>query len=65
MSRRSAVAAPNHPSVDAALAVTGAGGNAVDAALAAMIVASVTEPGMVSLGGGGYVAVWPRTATPR
>jgi gamma-glutamyltranspeptidase/glutathione hydrolase len=34
----------------------------VDAAVAAMLVAMVTEPGIVSLGGGAYVTVWPAGA---
>lgn len=36
-----------------------AGGNAVDAALAAVLVASVTEPGVVSAAGGAYITVAP------
>ena len=38
------------------------GGNAVDAALAAVLVASVTEPGVVSAAGGAYVTVAPSDA---
>jgi gamma-glutamyltranspeptidase/glutathione hydrolase len=64
VSRHAAVAAPNQQAVDAALSVAGAGGNAVDAALAAMFVAASTEPGMVSLGGGGFVSVWPADGDP-
>ncbi len=56
--------------VDVALAATGpvslaagrgmarAGGNAVDVAVAAAVAAMATEPGIVSLGGGAFVAVW-------
>ena len=40
------------------------GGNAVDAALASAFVALATEPGIVSLGGGAYVAVWPVDGAP-
>jgi gamma-glutamyltranspeptidase/glutathione hydrolase len=36
-----------------------AGGGAVDAAVAAMLVAMVNEPGIVSLAGGAYVTIWP------
>lgn len=54
---RVAVAAPNADAVLAATEVALAGGNAVDAAAAAMLVAMVTEPGVVSPLGGGFVAV--------
>jgi len=34
------------------------GGNAVDAAVAAMLVAMISEPGVCSLGGGGFITIW-------
>jgi gamma-glutamyltranspeptidase/glutathione hydrolase len=34
------------------------GGNAVDAAVAAALVAMITEPGVCALGGGGFVTIW-------
>ena len=48
----------------AGLGVAAEGGNAVDAALAAAFVALATEPGMVSFGGGAFVAVWPAGGEP-
>jgi len=36
-----------------------AGGNAVDAAIAATLVSINTEPGVCSLGCGGYITIWP------
>ncbi len=59
-----AVAAPNPACTDAALEVSRLGGNAVDAAIAATVVATATEPGIVSLLGGGFVAVWPVDGQP-
>jgi len=44
--------------------VADAGGNAVDAALAATLAASVTEPGMIGPGCSGFVTVWPAGAEP-
>jgi len=58
-SQRIAVAATGLQSLQAGLSVADQGGNAVDAALAAAMVALATEPGMVSFGGGAYVSVWP------
>ena len=63
-SARVAVAATGAQSLAAGLAVADDGGGAVDAALAAAFVALATEPGMVSLGGGAFVAVWPATGSP-
>jgi gamma-glutamyltranspeptidase / glutathione hydrolase len=61
---RVAVSATGHQALAAGLEVAGDGGNAVDAALAASFVALATEPGMVSLAGGCYAAVWPADGEP-
>ncbi len=50
------VVAGGHPGVcDAAAAVLHSGGNAFDAAIAAGFAAAVGEPGLTSLGGGGFL----------
>jgi gamma-glutamyltranspeptidase/glutathione hydrolase len=54
-----AVAAPNDLAAQAGVGVAMDGGNAVDAAVAAAVVTMVTEPGLVSLTAGGFVAVQP------
>ncbi|MDP9240963.1 MAG: gamma-glutamyltransferase, partial [Actinomycetota bacterium] len=54
-----AVAASNPLAADAALALAEAGGNAVDAALAAIFVAMVCELGVCSPAGGAFVTVAP------
>ena len=54
-----AVAAPNTASVEAATAIAELGGGAVDAAVAALLVAMVNEPGVVSIDAGAFVTVWP------
>ena len=60
-----AVAAPSEVAADAARQVALAGGNAVDAALAAALVAMVNEVGIVSLSSGAFVTVQPAgTGTP-
>ena len=56
---RIGIAAPNAASADAALYVASAGGGAVDAAIAAMLIAMVNEPGIVSLTGGAFITIWP------
>ncbi len=56
-----AVAAPNPAAADAAETVARAGGSAVDAAIAAALVAMVNEVGLVSLSSGGFVGVQPAT----
>jgi gamma-glutamyltranspeptidase / glutathione hydrolase len=61
---RIAVAATGRQSLEAGLAAAADGGTAVDAALAAAFVALATEPGMVSFGGGAFVAVWPAGGEP-
>ena len=50
-----AVAAGNADTASAAVEVLRAGGNAYDAAVAAGFAAAVTEPGLSSLGGGGFL----------
>ncbi|MBA2456570.1 MAG: gamma-glutamyltransferase [Nocardioidaceae bacterium] len=58
-SRAVAVAAPSEAAAEAGREMTAAGGNAVDAALAASLVTMVNEPGIVSLGSGCFVTVQP------
>lgn len=52
-----AVAAPNQHAAQAGAWVADRGGNACDAALAAMFVAMVAEPGIVSVASGAYLTV--------
>ncbi len=59
MANRVAVAASNPLAVDAALRLAQDGGNAVDAGLAAILVAMVCEPGICSPAGGAFVMVAP------
>lgn len=54
-----AIAAPNTAAADAGEAVVGAGGNAIDAALAAALVTMVNEVGIVSPSAGGFLTVQP------
>ena len=64
MSRQVAVAATGPVAVQAGLAAARAGGNAVDAAIASMVAAMSTEPGIVSALGGAYVTIWPADGEP-
>lgn len=59
-----ALASSSELAAAAGAAVAGDGGNAVDAAVAAMLVSMNTEPGVCSLGGGGYLTVWAPGAAP-
>lgn len=54
-----ALAAPNDLSADAGARLAAEGGNAVDAAIGAALVATVTEPGICALAGGAYLTVRP------
>ncbi|WP_131103746.1 gamma-glutamyltransferase [Ornithinimicrobium sufpigmenti] len=64
MTSRAAIAAPNAYATDAAQHALAEGGTAVDAAIAAMLMAAHTEPGIVSLLGGCFINVWPHTGDP-
>lgn len=55
MGGQAAVAAGDRQTVEAAVTVLRAGGNAVDAAIGAGFAAAVAEPGLTSLGGGGFL----------
>jgi gamma-glutamyltranspeptidase/glutathione hydrolase len=58
--------AAGHPdTAQAAAVVLGEGGNAFDAALAAVLAAAVAEPVLTSLGGGGFLLARPADAPPR
>jgi gamma-glutamyltranspeptidase/glutathione hydrolase len=57
-----AIAAPNEAAADAGEQIARAGGNAVDAALAAVLVTMVNEIGVVTLSSGGFVTVQPSGA---
>lgn len=59
-----AVAAPNELACQAAVDIAAAGGNAVDAALAAAVVTMVSEPGLASLGGAAYVTIGDPDGSP-
>lgn len=64
MTRRAAIAAPNAHATRAAEHALAEGGTAVDAAIAAMMTATVTEPGVVAPLAGGYLNIWPVDGEP-
>ena len=55
--RRVSIASGSQLSADAGAAVADAGGNAVDAAIAAMVTAMCTDPGVIAPGSGGFIVV--------
>ncbi|MEL6870490.1 MAG: gamma-glutamyltransferase [Pseudomonadota bacterium] len=59
-----AVATSSQLAADAARDVIRDGGNAVDAALAAVLVTMNTEPGVCALAGGAFVTIWPADNAP-
>ena len=63
--RRGVVAAGHALTAEAAGEVLRAGGNAFDAALAALCAACACEPALASFGGGGFLLALPEAARPR
>lgn len=59
-----AVAASSRIAAEAGTRIAAEGGNAVDVAVASMLVSLTTEPSICALGGGGFVTVWPRGDRP-
>ncbi len=59
-----AVASSSQLSAQAGARIGELGGNAVDAAIAASLVSMTTEPGVCSLGGGGFVTLWAPDQAP-
>jgi len=62
---RGVVAAGHALTAEAAAEALRAGGNAFDAALAALAVACVTEPVLCTPGGGGFLLAHPASQKPR
>jgi gamma-glutamyltranspeptidase/glutathione hydrolase len=62
--RRVAISASSRPAADAAARVADAGGNAVDAAVAATITAMVSDPGIIGPGAGCFLTIWPPNSDP-
>jgi len=61
---RTLVAAASTSATKAGTAVADLGGNAVDAAIAAVITSMSTELGIVSPGAGGFITIWPPEGEP-
>lgn len=59
-----ALASSSRISAEAGADIVEAGGNAVDAAIAAAMVSAITEPGVCALGAGAYLTVWPEADQP-
>ncbi len=56
------IASVSQLAADAGARIAEEGGNAVEAAVAGALVSAVVQPGMCSLGGGGFATVWPPDA---
>ncbi len=61
---RVALASSSQISADAGAEIVRAGGNAVDAALAAALVSAISEPGVCALGAGAYLSIWAPNGEP-
>jgi len=61
---RTIIAAASDAATASGVAVADLGGNAVDAAIAAVLTSMTTELGIVSPGAGGYITIWPPHAEP-
>ena len=59
-----AVATTSQLAADAAREVAAGGGNAVDCALAASLLAMNTEPGVCALAGSAFITIWPDGGDP-
>lgn len=61
---RTIIAAASDAATASGIAIADLGGNAVDAAVAAILTSMTTELGIVSPGAGGYITIWPPNAEP-
>ncbi len=57
-------AAGSHIAAEAGARMGAEGGNAIDAAIAAVITSLCTEPGVVAPGAGAYITIWPAAGDP-
>lgn len=62
--RRVAISAASRPGAVAGAAVADAGGNAVDAAIAATVTGMITDPGIIGPGAGCFITIWPESGDP-
>lgn len=62
--RRVSIASGSQLSANAGAAIADAGGNAVDAAVAAVLVSMCTDPGVIAPGAGAFLTIWPDGEAP-
>ena len=62
--RRVSVASGSQLSADAGAAIADDGGNAVDAAVAGVLVSMCTDPGVIAPGASGFLTIWPAEEDP-